>query len=294
MTLPRPDPHPLPAPPRPQLALLPPARETETRAVRAAYGVLNALQALFVVFWTALWTSLAAVAMVLTLRRDLPLAMARTIWAPGLLKGAGTRFEVAPLPDVDWSRPHIFVMNHQSMLDIPVAFAGLPANLRFVAKHSLKYVPFLGWYMWLTGMIFVNRSNRTAAIRSLAQAGARIRQGASILVYPEGRRTRDGRLLPFKKGPFVLALEAKVPIVPVAVDGSYNVLPPDGFRIRPATVRLKVGEPIDVAAYGDRRDDLIRDTRNAIIQLNRDLGGGGGDPADAIADAGVEGRAANG
>src|SRR5206468_1178744 len=84
-----------------------------------------------------------------------------------------------------------------------------PSNLRFVAKRILKYVPFLGWYMWLTGMIFVNRSNKTQAVRSLRSAGDRIRAGASMIAFPEGTRSRDGAILPFKKGPFMLALKSR-------------------------------------------------------------------------------------
>ena len=120
-------------------------------------------------------------------------------------------------------------MNHQSSLDIVVAFMVLPVNLRFVAKHVLKYVPFLGWYMWATGMIFVHRGRRGAAMGSLVEAAARVRDGASVLVFPEGTRSRDGNVQAFKKGAFVLASQAGVPIVPVAIEGSGRCFPPDGF-----------------------------------------------------------------
>lgn len=261
--------------------------------LEGVYPIINLLQAFFLAFWSVVCISAAFIAGLLTFRRTLPLAMARTMWAPPLLTVTGTRFVVEPLPDVDWSKPHIFVMNHQSMIDIPCAFAGLPANLRFVAKHTLKPVPFLGWYMAFTGMIFINRSNRREAVRSLADAGERIRQGSNILAYPEGTRSPDGSILPFKKGPFVLALEAKVPIIPVAIEGSGAVLPRDGFRIRPGVIRMKVGDPIQTADLKpEDRDDLLRRTRDAIIQLHREIGGKGGDD-DAIAAAGVEGRSAS-
>jgi 1-acyl-sn-glycerol-3-phosphate acyltransferase len=259
--------------------------------MRWLYPILNVLQALFLAVWSVFWISLALVLTILTFNRNVPLAMARRFWAPALIWATGCRFKVDALPNVDWSKPHIFVMNHQSMLDIPCAFAALPVNIRFVAKQVLKYVPFLGWYMWLTGMIFVDRSNRTKALRSLALAGARIRGGANILAYPEGTRSRDGAILPFKKGPFVLALEAGVPIIPVAIEGSGRVLPSDGFRIRAGEVRLKIGMPIETAGRSpQQRDDLLREVRDAIISLSRDLGGPGGD-AEAIAAVGVEGRA---
>ncbi len=285
----------VPSPETPLSAVADGARATEAEVRRpvwleAIYPIINIGHAVFLMTWSMFCISAAFVAGLVTFRRELPLAMARRMWAPPLIAATGSRLVIEKLPDVDWSRPHIFVMNHQSMMDIPCAFAGLPANLRFVAKHTLKPVPFLGWYMAFTGMIFINRSNRKEAVRSLAEAGERIRDGANILAYPEGTRSRDGSILPFKKGPFVLALEAKVPIIPVAIQGSGAVLPRDGFRIRPGVIRMKVGEPIETAHLtAADRDDLLRRTRDAIIRLHVEIGGKGGDD-DAIAAAGVEGR----
>jgi 1-acyl-sn-glycerol-3-phosphate acyltransferase len=186
----------------------------------------------------------------------------------------GARLEVEPLPDLPWDRPHVYAMNHQSALDIPVAFTALPVNLRFVAKHTLKYVPFLGWYIALTGMIFIDRSNRTRAMQSLDEAGRKIRAGKNILAYPEGTRSRDRRVLPFKKGPFALALSAQVPIVPVAVCGSSEVMDPSTLKLRPGTIRLKVGEPIETAGRDpEDREALLLEVRARLVALYRELGG---------------------
>ncbi|MBX5482458.1 MAG: 1-acyl-sn-glycerol-3-phosphate acyltransferase [Myxococcaceae bacterium] len=259
--------------------------------MEAIFPLINLLQAIFLGVWSAFCITCAFVAGLVTFRRELPLAMARTMWAPPLIAMTGSRLAVEPLPDIDWSKPHIYLMNHQSMADIACAFAGIPANLRFVAKHTLGKVPFIGWYMKFTGMILINRSNRAAAVRSLHKAGERIREGANIIAYPEGTRSADGTILPFKKGPFMLALEAKVPIVPVAIEGSGRMLPRDGFRIRPTLIRMKIGEPIETAHLTPAdRDDLMRRTRDIIIRMHREIGGRGGDDV-AIAPAGVEGRA---
>lgn len=259
--------------------------------MKLLWPLINVLQALFVGVWCVFWMSAAIILRVLLFNQSIPLIMARRCWAPALVRATGAKFQVEPLPDIDWKKPYIFAMNHQSMMDICCAFEAIPSNLRFVAKHTLAYVPFLGWYMWATGMIFINRSNRRDAVKSLHAAGERIRAGKSIIVYPEGTRSRGAfSIQPFKKGPFVLALEAKVPIVPVAIDGSGRVLPSDGFNIRPGPVRMKIGKPIDTAKYtADQRDDLLRDVRNAIIELHREIGGAGGD-AEAIAEAGTEGK----
>jgi 1-acyl-sn-glycerol-3-phosphate acyltransferase len=258
--------------------------------MKAFYFVLNFLQAIFLVVWSLFWMNLATLTALLTFSDRIPLAMARWGFSPAILKAATARMRVEPLPDIDWDKPHIYVMNHQSMLDIPAAFASIPANMRFVAKKILQYVPVLGWYMMATGMIFVDRANRAQAVGSLKRAAAKIRGGKSIIAYPEGTRSRDGRILPFKKGVFVLALEAGVPIVPVAIEGSGKVLPSDSFALRPGEVRLKVGRPIPTEGRSaEEREQLVREVRHALIALHQEIGGAGGDLDDAIAPAGFEG-----
>jgi 1-acyl-sn-glycerol-3-phosphate acyltransferase len=259
------------------------------------WRLFNAVQLLATFIWTAVWISAAFVMTLLTLNRSIALVMARRIWAPFLIWFSGARFKPDPLPDIDWKSPHIFVMNHQSMIDIPCAFAALPANIRFVAKDQLKYIPFLGWYIWMTGMVFVDRSKRSKAVASLEKAAAQIRNGATIIAYPEGTRSPDGRILPFKKGPFMLALAAGVPIVPIAIEGTHRVSPKDSpWRLRPAEVRMKVGAPIPTAGRKpEEREALLHEVRSAIIALNRELGGRGGDDAD-VAAVGLEGVAADG
>jgi 1-acyl-sn-glycerol-3-phosphate acyltransferase len=246
----------------------------------AVYPILNVVQWAFLAFWSVLWISLALLVAVLTRRQELALAMARRIWAPPLRWIAQARIEAEPMPDLDWGQPHVFVMNHESMLDIVVAFIVLPVNLRFVAKHVLRYVPFLGWYMWATGMLFVHRGKGGASMGSLQEAGARVRRGANVLVFPEGTRARGTGFLPFKKGAFVLATAAEVPIVPVAIAGSRRCLPADGFRTRPGTVRVKVGAPIPTAGLGrDDLPELIERTRRALSDLHVSIGGeGAGQP----------------
>ncbi|SEK32920.1 1-acyl-sn-glycerol-3-phosphate acyltransferase [Stigmatella aurantiaca] len=254
------------------------------------YPLLNVLQLIFLVLWGVFWISLSGVLMVLTLNGNVPLMMARRLWAPMHWRIAGAHMHVEPLPDIDWSQPYIFLMNHQSAMDIPCAFAALPVNIRFIAKHVLQYVPFLGWYMAMTGMIFINRSNRRKAMQGLKQAGARIRAGKSILAFPEGTRSTDGRILPFKKGPFALAIEAQVPIVPVAIEGSGRALPTGGINLRRHDIRVKVGMPIETRGLtGADRDALLLRTRDTLIQLHREIGGPGA-VDEAIARQGPEGR----
>ena len=257
--------------------------------MKILYPLLNVLQALFLATWGAFWITLAGVMALLTLDGNVPLMMARRFWGPMHWRLNGSRMFVEPLPAVDWSQPYIFLMNHQSAMDIPCAFAALPVNIRFVAKHVLKYVPFLGWYMAMTGMIFINRSNHHQAVQSLQRAGERIRSGKSILAFPEGTRSRDGRIMPFKKGPFIIAIAAQVPIIPVAIEGSLQTLPQGSIWLRQHDIRVKVGQPIATQGLTpEDRDALLRRVREAIIQLHREIGGAGGVP-QAIAERGREG-----
>ncbi len=253
------------------------------------YPLLNVLQAAFLVLWSVFWITSAGVAMLVTLNGGTALMFARRFWAPMHWRITGSPLLVEPLPDVDWSKPHIFLMNHQSAFDIPVAFAVIPVNIRFIAKHVLKKIPFLGWYMAGTGMIFLNRSSAREAMRSLKLAGERIRAGSNILAFPEGTRSMDGRILPFKKGSFVLAVEAGVPIIPMAIEGTRGMLPRGSIRLRRHPIRVKVGPPIATAGLkGPQREVLMNEVRDIIIQLHRDIGGEGGVPQDAHTAGGGE------
>ena len=128
------------------------------------------------------------------------------------------------------------------------------------------------------------RSPRGEALRSLKRAGERIREGSNILAFPEGTRSPDGRILPFKTGSFVLALEAGVPVVPVAIEGSRLSLPPNSFLPRHHPIRVKVGRPIPTAGRdGHEREALMHEVREAILQLHRDIGGAGGEPQEVRA-----------
>lgn len=222
--------------------------------------------------WSIFWISTALLLGTLLRDPSLPLRFARRFWAPGMLWFSGAELEVTGLPQTGWDRPAIYVMNHQSSLDIPAAFAILPVDLRFIAKHTLRKVPFLGWYMSWTGMVFVDRSNSTQAVGTLNAAADRVRGGISLLAYPEGTRSRDGRILPFKKGPFVLALQAGVPIVPVAIQGSLRVMPSGLRPLRPGVVRVAIGAPLPTSdlTMADR-DALVRRARDAVVTMHAAL-----------------------
>jgi 1-acyl-sn-glycerol-3-phosphate acyltransferase len=145
----------------------------------------------------------------------------------------------------------VFVANHSSFYDVPILFTGLPRQLRVMAKAALKYVPFIGWHLMRSGHVLVNRRNPGAGIFKRMQRMAK--SGASLIVFPEGSRTVDGRLQRFKPGIFLLAIENKLPIVPVSVVGSRVVMPKGRLMVCSATVTVTVHDAIPTA--GLKRED---------------------------------------
>lgn len=252
------------------------------------------LRNLFCMFFAAVWSGilfpLTALCGLFTLNSDAMLWIPRHLWATGLLWAGGAQLSVEGQEQVDFKKPHIFVVNHQSTIDIPALFVALPVSFRWVAKSQLKWVPFIGWYLAAGKHIFVDRSNRQRAIDSLAKAAGRIRGGTSIFIFPEGTRSPDLRIQPFKKGPFALALQAGVPVVPITIEGSGKLMPKNRWVITPGPIRLRIGKPLDVGPFQpDDRAGLARAVRDVIIDQSLAMGGLGGDREDAIAAAGKEG-----
>lgn len=160
-------------------------------------------------------------------------------------------------------QPVIFMSNHESQMDPPVLVAALPLQAVYIAKKELEYVPFIGWAAWAAGVIFIDRGDRERAIRSIQDAAQKIRGGRNVVIFPEGTRSRSGEMLPFKKGGFALALDAGVPIIPLATVGGFRVLPSGSLRIRPGKYTLLVGDPVHPADFGDR-DALMKEVRTRI------------------------------
>jgi 1-acyl-sn-glycerol-3-phosphate acyltransferase len=162
----------------------------------------------------------------------------------------------------------LFLANHTSFVDaVPILWA-IPRRISILAKKSLFSIPITGWAFRMAGFVPVDRANREAAVASVKLAAERMKQGSSFLAYPEGTRSYDGRLLPFKKGVFLMAIEAGVPIVPMAVAGAHKIAPKKSLRITPGEVVVRFGEPIDSREYTKQhRDALAKRVRGAIAEL---------------------------
>jgi len=209
---------------------------------------------------------------------DLVLALAR-LWSRVILGVPGVKVEVKMRAPLEPGRPYVFMSNHASMVDIWAMFVAIPASFRFIAKKQLARIPLFGWAMAAGRFIFIDRQNAVSARRSMEEAARRIRSGQSVIIYPEGTRTRDGRLLPFKKGGFHLAIDSGADIVPVAIRGSREVMPRGAALIRSGTVSVEVGEPIPTAGLGTAdRDALIAKVRARVAAML-------GEPVEAAASA---------
>lgn len=195
------------------------------------------------------------------------------LWSWLVLWTSRVRRDVSADPSFDPTRPCIYAANHQSQFDIPALTLAMPVDFRMVAKRSLAQIPIFGWALWLAGFIFIDRSNRETAIRSLDRAARRLRRGTSIVVFAEGTRSRDGTLLPFKRGGFVMALKAGVPIVPVTIHGGLEILPKGSLWIRPGLIHVHFGAQVETTEFTyDTRHVLVNRVRAAIeAELQKNL-----------------------
>jgi 1-acyl-sn-glycerol-3-phosphate acyltransferase len=166
-------------------------------------------------------------------------------WSWLILKTTGVTVEVRGLERLDPGRSYIFAANHQSIYDIPILFASLPFQLRIIAKASLGRIPFMGWHLQRTGHLLVDRSRPGPAVMKKMARLARNQQ--SLIVFPEGTRSTDGQVGPFKGGSFLIALQAELPVVPISVQGSRHVMFRGRLMVCPGRVTVTVHEPIETA-----------------------------------------------
>ncbi|TVP75865.1 MAG: 1-acyl-sn-glycerol-3-phosphate acyltransferase [Gemmatimonadales bacterium] len=200
-------------------------------------------------------------------------------WARILLRAASVRVRFEGLEAVDWDQPHIVVANHQSWFDVFALAGHLPARYRFAAKEELGRIPIFGPAWKACGHISVARGNLSRAVDSLNQAGKRVRRDRlTVVMFPEGTRSSDGRLQAFRKGAFVLGIQTGVEIVPVGISGSRRIMPKGTFRIRPGEIVVRIGEPIPTAGREMKERNQLRDeARRRVLGLMDDPGALPGD-----------------
>ena len=203
--------------------------------------------------YTIVLGTLSLASMLIDRRGRLAHGCARA-WSRWILGTTGVRVDARGLDRVAPDRSCIFVSNHQSIYDIPVLFASIPAQLRIISKASLGAFPVIGWHLRWTGHLLVDR--KRAGVTALGQVARMIERGDSLIVFPEGTRSRDGRVARFKRGLFLLAIQAGVAVVPVAVGGTRHVMLKGRLMTCPGDVSVVVHDPIPTD--GMTRDDAAR------------------------------------
>ncbi|HUI92989.1 MAG TPA: lysophospholipid acyltransferase family protein [Chitinivibrionales bacterium] len=231
---------------------------------RGVTGLLNFLHNMFIAAWAAVST--VAYGTVTLCIAPFSNRLARYIahrWCIHLMALCGIRVRAVGVEKLDTGGRYVFIANHQSYFDIPVLYAGLPFSLSFIAKKELFFIPFFGWGIAAIGHIWIDRENARAARKSITRAIGKLkRQGISLVLFPEGTRSVSGDVGEFKRGSFTLALEAGVPVVPVTIRGTRDILPKRSGRFRPGTATLVIGDPIPPAQFEEldktKLSELVR------------------------------------
>lgn len=185
-------------------------------------------------------------------------------WGKGCNWAGGLTITVKGVENIPPNTPAIYVSNHQSNFDIPVIYSSLPIQFSWLAKQELFRVPLFGTAMKAVGCIPIDRSNRREMMKSINAASQQIKNGTSVIIFPEGTRSPDGELQEFKKGALLIAAKAKVPVIPIAIHGSYERLPKDQFKVSSGPVSIEFLPPIDTNNGDSTLDEL---TNNAHKQI---------------------------
>jgi 1-acyl-sn-glycerol-3-phosphate acyltransferase len=186
-------------------------------------------------------------------------------WSKFIFAGVGIKTTVRGIENIPKDRAVIFAANHQSTMDIPAMFGYLPVQFRIMAKRILFMVPFMGWHLYLSGNIPIDRKNARQAFGSVYKASNLLKRGISILVFVEGTRSRDGKLHRFKRGSFTLARKLNVPVVPVAIQGSFDLMPADAWTAKAGLIEIDIMPAVEISEHTDL-NDIAYEVRNQMIE----------------------------
>ena len=223
-----------------------------------------------IILWVVLSTAFLGILAILTSffsRTGNPVHIIAQVWAKLILVVSGIKVTVKNLSNIDRSKSYIYMCNHQSNFDIPVLLGCLPVQFRWLAKAELFKIPIFGRAMRGAGYVPIDRFNRESAIESIDEAAQKMKDGISIMIFPEGTRSRDGNIQSFKKGGFVMAVESGAPIVPIIILGTQPIMAKGRLRINPGDVTMDIGKPMETTGYSmESKDDLIASVRKVICE----------------------------
>jgi 1-acyl-sn-glycerol-3-phosphate acyltransferase len=194
------------------------------------------------------------------------------LWGKIALLANRVKVKVEGMEHLHGKGPYIFMSNHQGYYDVFTLLGHLPYQFKWLVKKELFSIPFLGWTMAAVGYIRVDRGGTRDTVEAMNEAAQNIRDGMSVVIFPEGSRSPDGSIQPFKKGGFTLAIKSKVPIIPIAISGSRDVMPKNKFTATSGEIRMRVGHPIETEHCSLRdREPLMEKVRKTISENFRDL-----------------------
>lgn len=219
--------------------------------VALGFGVITGFYSLIAIPFALLWPD-----------AGIPVIARR--WARTALRVSGVRVEFSSDTALPERGAFVVMANHTSHFDVVSLYASLPLAVRMVAKRELTYIPIFGWALALGGAIVIDRGNRERAIASIERAGRVLRRGSSVVLFPEGTRTAPGLLGTLKKGPFHLASGARLPILPIGIRGTGEIMATGDWRIHPGVVSVHAGAPIRTDDVGD--DDAGREVLRARVE----------------------------
>ena len=226
----------------------------------------TALIILWVVFATIFLGTVVIIIAMFSKKGNVPHLVAR-LWGRSILFVSGVHVDVKGLEHIPAGRSCILMANHQSNFDIPVLLGRLPIQFRWLAKEELFRIPIFGRGMRGCGYISIDRTNRKLAFQSLKEAARKIREGVSVMIFPEGTRSRDGKIRPFKKGGFVLSVDAGVPILPIIIYGTHTIMPKGRLLVKSQDVRMEILAPIHTSEYTRKtKDALMEKVRMTICE----------------------------
>ena len=221
--------------------------------------------ALFITAWTAVWV---VVINIFSPAEQVGRRIGRR-WAKILLYLSGVKITIIGAENIVAGKPQLFMANHQSDFDILICMAGIPADFVWTAKKELFRIPIFGQAMRASGFVEIDRQDREKAIKNLDRAAEKLQSGVSVAAFPEGTRSRDGKLLPFKQGMFYLAIQTGIPLVPVTIIGSGKIMSKKSWQVKRGEIIMVIGKPIDVGDYTIETRALLMDRVRDIIAANQ-------------------------
>ena len=189
-------------------------------------------------------------------------------WAKIALLATGVKVKVEGLEQIQGKGPYIFMSNHQGGYDIFALHGHLPFDFKWLAKKELFSIPFFGWTLTAAGYISIDRKGTRDTVRAMNEAAQKIRDGMSVVIFPEGSRSPNGSIQPFRKGGFTLAIKSQVPIVPIAIAGSWEIMPKNTWMLISGPIRMRVGDPIETKEYSLKERKTLMEKVNEAIASN--------------------------